>query len=395
MKRATKRSLKSWALMLGKIQGTLLGIRVVKGYHQEKYEEASFDRINNKLLKQQLRIAKIDAASGNIIEGLGITAACIGMIFAANLMMGGEMKTSDFFALVFLLGTMAESGRKLGNVVPRLQAANASAQRVYELFDTPIEQDPPDAKEIGRMEKSLELQNLSFTYPGSPIPTLQSINLKIKAGEIVAVVGPNGSGKTTVLSMIPRFFVPDEGKILIDGHDIEKATLASLRQQIGIVTQRTVVFNDTIACNIAYGKQGASIDQIVAAAKQAYADEFIEETADGYDTIIGEQGTTLSGGQLQRLAIARAILRDPAILIFDEAMSQIDSDSEAKIQKALEKFAPGRTSFIIAHRLSTIINADRIIVLDKGKLIAQGKHKQLLETCKLYRQLYEMQFAAG
>lgn len=394
MKRATKRTLQSWSQMLGRLQGTLLGIRVVKGYHQEEYEQEGFGIINRRLLKQQFRVAKIDAASGPMLESLGIMAACAGMIFAVKLLtQTGGMLTTEFFILVGLLATMAESGRKLGKVIPRLQTANASAQRVYQLYDMPIETDVPNAKHLGRMKKSLEIRNLSFTYPNSPATTLGDINLNVQAGEVIAVVGPNGSGKTTMLSMIPRFFIPDKGQILIDGQDIADVTLASLRQQISIVTQQTVTFNDTIASNIAYGNQNATEEQIVAAAKCAYADEFITNTSDGYQTIIGEQGATLSGGQLQRLAIARAIIRDPAILIFDEAMSQIDSDSEAKIQKALAQFAQGRTSFIIAHRLSTIISADRIVVLDDGKLIDQGKHKQLLQSCDLYRQLYEMQFA--
>jgi len=239
------------------------------------------------------------------------------------------------------------------------------------------------------------MRHISFRYPNSPTMTLDDINLTIQAGETVAVVGPNGSGKTTLTSLIPRFFIPQSGEILIDGTNITEAGLGSLRGQIGIVTQQTVSFNDTIAANIAFGRLDATKEEIIAAAKRAYAHEFIEQTAQGYQTIVGEQGATLSGGQLQRIAIARAILRDPAILIFDEAMSQIDADSEAKIQKALAEFARGRTSFIIAHRLSTIIDADRILVLDYGKLIAQGKHQELLKTCNLYRQLYEVQFVEG
>ncbi|HPY78368.1 MAG TPA: ATP-binding cassette domain-containing protein, partial [Anaerohalosphaeraceae bacterium] len=202
-----------------------------------------------------------------------------------------------------------------------------------------------------------------------------------------------GSGKTTLLSLIPKFYSPQEGAILIDGQDIARASLSSLREQIGIVTQNTIIFHDTIAYNIGYGRPESSREEIVAAARRAYAHEFIEQLAHQYDTIVGEQGSTLSGGQLQRLAIARAILRDPAILIFDEAMSQIDSESEAKIQKAIMEFSQGRTTFIIAHRLSTIIRSDRILVLDKGHLVSEGTHQTLLEKCSLYRKLYEVQFA--
>ena len=397
MKRATCRTLESWSRLLGRLQETLLGIRVVKGYHRESYEEDFLRQVNENLLKQQNRMAKIDAASGPILESLGMAAASVGMVFAAYWLTSENvherMATSEFIVLVSLLAAMADSGRKLGNVWPRLQTANAAAQRVYELVDTPPETDAPSATDIEPLSRSLEMQHVSFTYPESPVPTLSDITLSVEAGQTIAIVGPNGSGKTTLLGMIPRFFIPDSGRILIDGHDIAQATLASLRGQIGIVTQQTVVFNDTIKANIAYGAPDATDAEIVSAAKRAYAHEFIGKTSDGYDTIVGQQGATLSGGQLQRLAIARAIVRDPAILILDEATSQIDSDSEAKIQKAVLEFSRGRTCFIIAHRLSTIVNADRIVVLDKGAIVAQGKHEQLLESCVNYRTLYEVQFA--
>ena len=392
MKKATKRNLESWSKMLGRLQGTLLGIRVVKGYHQERREEASFEKINLRLLKQQFRIAKINAASGPLLEILAISAACVGMVVAAHWIAANRMPGADFITLVGLLAAMAQSGRKMGNIWPRLQRANAAAARVYTLVDTEAEHDPPDAQTLAPLQDELEFRDLTFSYPNTETPALEDLNLKVRAGEVVAVVGPNGSGKTTLLSMITRFFVPQQGQVLIDGLDVARVTLASLRGQIGLVTQQTIVFNDTIAWNIAYGSDKASQPDVIAAAKQAYAHEFIEQTTDGYDTIIGEQGVTLSGGQLQRLAIARAILRDPAILIFDEAMSQIDADSETKIQQAISKFAHGRTSFIIAHRLSTIIDADRIVVLNRGHLEAQGTHQELLQSCTLYRQLYETQF---
>jgi len=393
MRRATRRTLQSWSLLLGRLQESFFGIRVVKGYHQEEQEAATFAAINTRLLKQQYRIAKINAASGPLLEALGVAAACVGMIFAAYWLTDSRMTPSEFFVLVGLLAAMAESGRKLGKVLPRLQEANAAAERVYFLIDTPAENDPADATQLQRLQQSLTFKNITFSYPNTLEPALRNVNLDVNAGETIAVVGPNGSGKTTLVSLIPRFFLPQKGQIRIDGQDIANVSLASLRKQIGIVTQQTVVFNDTIAANIAYSNPDASCEEIVAAAKQAYAHEFIEQLAQGYDTIVGEQGATLSGGQLQRLAIARAILRDPAILIFDEATSQIDSDSEAKIQQAVINFAQGRTCFIIAHRLSTITHADRIAVFDQGQLVASGKHQQLLDTCDIYRQLYQVQFA--
>jgi len=395
MKKATKRTLQSWSDMLSRLQQSLLGVRVVKGYHREEHEQSRFENVNERLFKQQCRMVKIDAANGPILEALGMTAASIGMIFAAYVLTSEKsyMEVSEFSTLVVLLATMAESGRKLGDVWPRLQTANAAAERVFTLMDTPAEQDSSGAVELNPLKQELEFRGIFFRYPRSTQQTLENINFKIRAGETNAVVGPNGAGKTTLTSLIPRFFTPDQGQILIDGQDISQASLSSLRRQIGIVTQQIVVFNDTIADNIAYGQLQASLEDIQNAARRAYAHEFIEQTPQGYNTMIGENGATLSGGQLQRISIARAILSDPAILIFDEALSQIDSDSEAKIQKAIFEFSEGRTCFIIAHRLSTIVNADRIVVMDQGRIKDIGRHEDLIGRCGLYRQLYEMQFA--
>jgi ATP-binding cassette, subfamily B, bacterial MsbA len=392
MKRSTKKSLKSWAEMLSRLQQSLFGVRVVKGYHREEFEQQRFDQVNLKLFKQQCRIQKIDNANNPLMEFLGTLAASAGMIFAASLMAEGKLPISDFTALIIALAMIVESGRKMGDVWPRLQTANAAAERVFKVVDAPAEHDPPNAVELPRLSKTLEFKDISFSYPKTLQPAVDNVSLTVNAGETVAIVGPNGSGKTTLLSLIPRFFIADRGSILFDGLDTAQAALGSLRRQIGLVTQHIIVFNDSIAANIAYGNLDATQDQIVAAAKQAFAHEFIEETADGYQTIVGENGVTLSGGQLQRICIARAILRDPAILIFDEAMSQIDADSEAKIQQAIETFTQGRTSFLIAHRLSTIIHADRIVVMDRGQVVAQGTHQQLLAESPLYRQLYEGQF---
>ena len=222
---------------------------------------------------------------------------------------------------------------------------------------------------------------------------MKNINLSVEAGHNVAIVGPNGSGKTTIANLIPRLYDPQSGQILIDGKDIRQATLFSLRSQIGLVTQNVTTFNDTISANIAYGKTDATKEQIIAAAKRSFAHEFIAPLPD--DTVIGEQGAGLSGGQLQRIVIARAILRNPAILIFDEATSQVDTESEAKIHKAIEEIMQDRTSFIIAHRFSTVISADVIVVMDEGKIIAQGQHDELIKTCSLYQGLYETQLVKG
>ena len=247
------------------------------------------------------------------------------------------------------------------------------------------------AVKLPPLKDKIEFKDVAFTYPGGDGPVLKAVNFSARAGQTIAIVGPNGSGKTTLVNLIPRFYNVDSGSILIDGQDIRQATLSSLRKQIGMVTQNVVTFNDTIAANIGYGKHSATLKEIVAAAERSFAHEFIEPLPEGYASIIGEYGTGLSGGQLQRIVIARAILKDPAILIFDEATSQVDADSEAKIHKALAELMHNRTTFIIAHRFSTVISADVIAVMDDGRIVAEGQHDELTKKCSLYQSLYETQ----
>jgi ABC-type multidrug transport system fused ATPase/permease subunit len=391
MKRATRKTLLSWSQMLSKLQETVAGLKIVKVYNQQDYEKNVFGAINKRLLKQLMKGSRVDAATMPILEVIGMAAGAAAIIFGTHWINRGQLDATEFFTILILLGSAAEAVRKTSDIWNKIQEANAAAERVFSLIDEPIEIEKPGAVELKPLKEKIEFRNVVFSYPGSETPVLNGVNLTVKAGKTIAVVGPNGSGKTTLANLIPRFYDVDSGTVLIDGKDVRDVTLKSLREQIGMVTQNVVTFNGTIATNIAYGKPQATRDEIIKAAKYAFADEFIVPLPNGYDTVIGEQGCGLSGGQLQRIIIARAILKNPAILIFDEATSQIDADSEAKIHKAIEKIMQNRTCFIIAHRFSTILNADVIVVMDKGRIIAHGSHDELVKDCILYKSLYETQ----
>jgi subfamily B ATP-binding cassette protein MsbA len=392
MKKATRKSLMASSQMLGKLQESMAGLRVVKVYNRHDYENSRFKTINQRFLKQSLKMSKVDAATMPAMEVLGMMAGSAAILAGAYWINTGKISNpADFFTLLILLGVAAESARKTSDVWNKVQEANAAAERVFAVIDSPIEKENPQAVELPSLKRNIEFQDIVFTYPGSIKPALKKINLTIEAGHNVALVGPNGSGKTTLANLIPRFYDPHSGRVLIDGKDIRDVTLESLRRQIGMVTQNVITFNDTIAANIAYGKPNATQEEIMDAARRSFAHEFIEPLPKGYDTIIGEESTGLSGGQMQRIIIARAILKNPAILIFDEATSQVDADSEAKIHRAIEEIMQDRTSIIIAHRFSTVITADVIVVMDDGRIIAQGQHNELIKTCRLYQSLYETQ----
>jgi len=391
MKRATRKSLRSWARMLGKVQEVISAVKVVKVYNRQDYEQQRFSEINSRLLKQQFKIAKVDSVAGPILEILGMFAGSAGLLLALGWVYENKMQPSEFFTLLIALGVSAESLRKTSDVWNKVQRSNAAADRVFNIIDQHRQWEAPGALEIPRLTERLEFNNVTFTYPGSERPVLEKINLTVASGSNIALVGPNGSGKTTLANLIPRFYDPDSGQILIDGKDIRNASLYSLRSQIAMVTQETVTFNDTIAANIAYGRPEASHQQVVEAAKRAFADEFISELPSGYETVIGEHGVGLSGGQLQRIVIARAILKDPVILIFDEATSQVDADSEAKIHTAIEEMMTDRMTFLIAHRFSTVISAETIVVIEGGRILAEGQHDRLIRNCPLYQSLYETQ----
>jgi ABC-type multidrug transport system fused ATPase/permease subunit len=391
MKKATRRSLVAGSEMLAKLQEAMVGLRIVKVYNRQKHELELFKRINDRLLKQLLRISRVDAATKPVLEVMGMLAGSAAIIVGMSWVLAKGMEGPQFIALLILLGASAESVRKTSDIWNKIQQANAAAERVFGVLEQPREVEKPNAMTLPPVRGNVEFRDIVFTYPGAEHPALAGVNLRVISGRNVAVVGANGSGKTTLVNLLPRFYDPDSGRISIDGHDISDVTLESLRAQIGMVTQDVITFNDTIAANIGYGRDGATQEEIVDAAKRAFAHEFISQMPNGYNTMIGEHSTGLSGGQLQRIIIARAILKNPAILIFDEATSQVDADSEAKIHQAIEEVMRGRTTFIIAHRFSTVISADVIVVMNSGRIIDQGHHEQLMQTCPVYQRLYETQ----
>ncbi len=395
MKRASRRALESWSSMLGVLEETLTGIRVVKAYTMEGSERRRFFRVNRALLKQQRRIAAIDSATSPAVEVLGIVAA-MGAIAVAGYWVIKHPEVMDqdrFIALMACLAAMFDPVRKLAHVNTRFQQADAAAKRVFELQDQPQEKFVQNAPVLPRHKTAIEFRNVTFRYPSADEDALKDVCLKIPAGQTLAIVGPNGCGKTTLVSLLPRLIDPAAGKVLIDDADISVHSIRSVRRQIGLVTQDAVVFHASIGENIAYGKRRPAPGEIEEAARKAFVDEFVAEMPNGYETMVGEHGATLSGGQRQRIAIARAILRDPAILIFDEATSQVDPDSEQKIHRALADFRRGRTTLLIAHRFSTVLEADRIAMMAGGRIVDVGTHAELLDRCGPYRQLYQSQFA--
>jgi subfamily B ATP-binding cassette protein MsbA len=315
------------------------------------------------------------------------------MIYAAYLIRAGQLTTPlliQFFTNLLLL---YDPIRRLNKVNLVLQGAAAAAQRVFQMLAIPNEiVDRPRARPLETVERGIRFENVSFGYRGGGDYVLEDFTLEIPAGKMIALVGPSGAGKTTVVNLLPRFFDPERGSIAIDGTDIRDLPLKNLRSLIGLVTQETILFNDTVRNNIAYGRSEVSLERVREAAAASYADEFIMAQPSGYDTRIGESGQQLSGGQRQRLAIARALLKNAPILVLDEATSQLDTESEASVQKALVNLMQGRTTLVIAHRLSTVMSADAIVVMERGRIVERGTHAELLELGGLYKRLYDLQF---
>ena len=397
IKKTTRKALRKRGALNRVINESLGGIRDAKGNEAEGFERRRFRVINKMLFTQQAASRRTKAISTPVVETLGlITVMAVGTV-AAWMVMRNQASLTNLFMVLGSLGAAAASLRPLTHLNNILSESDAAANRVMAIMRMPVEERGRDRTNVPKLpthHRDVVFENISFRYPDQDADALSQINLHAAHGQSVAIVGSNGSGKTTLLSMLPRLLDPDIGRVLIDGKDIREHSLASLRQQLAIVTQQSFLFKDTIRANITYGRRHASEAEMLAASQAAYADEFIRDMPGGYDRVLGEAGSGLSGGQRQRICIARAILRNPTILILDEATSQVDAESEAKIAAALEKIREGRSTFIIAHRLSTVIHSDQIVVMDAGRIIDTGKHDDLLERCDIYRTLTRTQLSS-
>ena len=394
IRRKSKRTAAMIAGITNIITETLSSIRVVKAFAMEGYEVQRFFKETHHYFQLILRKAKLRLLASPITETLGVMIGVLLLWVGGLEVLSGEGLTpEDFLRFILLLFAMMDPLRKLSKVNVALQTGAASAERVFSILDTPPTiVDKADAVKIDSFKEKIRFKNVSFRYE-SDDKVLKDISFEIKKGSIVALVGSSGAGKSTLADLIPRFYDVNNGGITIDGHDVRDLSLNSLRRLMGVVTQETILFNDTVRANIAYGQKDVNDEQVIPAAKAANALEFINDLSEGFDTVIGEKGVKLSGGQRQRLAIARAIMKNPPILILDEATSALDTESERLVQKALETLMANRTVLVIAHRLSTVKNANKIILLDKGEIKEVGTHNELMEKEGLYSNLYNIQFS--
>jgi ATP-binding cassette, subfamily B, bacterial MsbA len=377
------------------LQETISGVKIVKAFGMEHYENKKFSRETNSFFRMMLRITRVRNATSPLTEFLSVIVGVVIIYYGGLLVLEDRtLSASQFLGFLFAIFQLMPPIKELSGVNNRIQESSAAADRVFEIIDTyPDITDTPGAVEKKKFNDSIMFDNVSFRYEDASERVLSDISFKVKKGEVLALVGPSGGGKSTLVDLIPRFYDPTEGRILIDDMDIKNISVGSLRNLMGIVTQETFLFNETIASNIAYGLKDFPMERVIEAARTANAHNFIMNMPDGYNTVIGERGVKLSGGQRQRLSIARALVKNPEIMIFDEATSALDNESEILVQEAIERLMENRTTIVIAHRLSTIRNATRILVLENGRIVQTGRHEDLLEDkTGLYLKFYEMQF---
>lgn len=394
LKRRSIKSQEKIADIMSILDETFGAMRIVKAFGMEDYEIKKFDKEETRYFSLLTSLVRRRALAAPITEFIGVISVTIILYFIGSKIVQGKSDITPgiFFAYLGIFFQMMPSLKLFGQVFNSIKEGTAASERVFAILDTkPQIFDAPDAAEIKCINEKIELQNVNFRYEKDK-EILKNINLQIHKGEVVAIVGPSGAGKSTLVDLIPRFYDVDNGAILIDGADIRKLKNKSLLNLIGIVTQETILFNDTIRNNISYGSQSLPEEKIVEAAMAANAHNFITELSHGYDTVIGDRGVKLSGGERQRISIARALLKNPPILILDEATSSLDTESETLVQMAIERLMKGRTSIVIAHRLSTTQNADRIVVLNEGEIVETGTHSELMMLGGLYNKLFNMQF---
>jgi subfamily B ATP-binding cassette protein MsbA len=393
MRSVTADTQEEMGLLTTLLEQTFQGIRVVKAYGMEAYEKGRIGGIVVNILRLNLKSAKTRALSSPIMETLGGVAVCMVIIYGGTRVIGGDTTSGAFFAFITALLLAYEPMKRLANLNASLQEGLAGAQRLFAILDTkPTIVEKPGAVDLGRIKGRIRLDDVRFAYVAGT-PALAGATLEVPAGKRVALIGASGAGKSTILNLIPRFYDVESGRVTIDGKDVRDVTFASLYAGIALVSQEITLFDDTVRANIAYGRAGATEDEIVDAARMAAADDFIRALSHGYDTVVGEQGVKLSGGQRQRLAIARAMLKNAPILLLDEATSALDTESERQVQAAMDKLMQGRTTLVIAHRLSTVTGADLIYVIDSGRVVEQGTHAELMVRGGAYRRLYDLQFA--